>query len=218
MSGNSWFDINATVRAKNYAMCNGWLRLESRTKEDNRDIEEFDAKKIYNYMLVQSLKPQNLNNCTHLIHDYNYDEATAELTKIFNGLPPTSNLSLNDSPYLALYEPKTSPRTSMILPLGDLSAKEISVLVADWENLIAKAYSIGTPFDPYLGLAILIQNNPNITAAKRENLLENIKITAYVGTCAATVTPPFSLTALIAIPSCQQAYNEIKEKLGYGDS
>ena len=28
----------------------------------------------------------------------------------------------------------------MILPLGELSAEEIEALVADWENLIVKAY------------------------------------------------------------------------------
>ena len=218
LSGDSWFNINLTVRAKNFAMCNGWLRLHPQTKEDDRNTDAPDAQKIYNYMLVKSFDSQSLNNCNHLINNYNYDEANAELTKIFNSLHSKNSLSINDSPYLVLYESQSSPLSSMILPLGDLSAKEIAVLVADWENLISKAYSIGTPFDPYIGLATLIKNNPNIDAAKRENLLENFIITAYVGTCAASITPPFSLSTLISIPSCQQAYKEIKEKLGYGNT
>lgn len=218
LSGNSWFNISPTVRAKNRAMCQGWLRLEHRNPDDDRKKDSPEAKKIYNYMLVNSKDRKSLENCTALIANYNYTEADAELTRIFNSLSSTTQLSMNDSPYLALYESKSSPRNSMILPLGELSAKEIEVLVADWENLIAKTYSIGTPFDPYIGLAILIQNNPNIAAAKRENMLENVKIITYVGTCAASVTPPLSLAALISIPACQQAYTDIKKKLGYGNT
>ncbi|WP_168396096.1 hypothetical protein [Acinetobacter indicus] len=251
LSDTKWYDINLSVRAKNLAMCKGWSKLQPPGPNDDRKTDANDAKKIYNYMLVQLDKTESDTNwlldlifsrnknlskhiskaelfedCNKLLMYYNYDEAQKELFTISKSLLSQSNnlnnpnkvLAFNDSPYLALYEPKHSPRNSMILPLGELSAEEIEALVADWENLIVKAYSVGHPFDPYLGLAAIIENEPHIAEAKRKNMLNNIKILTYVGTCATNITLPMTLATLISIPACQQSYIQIKRKLGYDTS
>lgn len=213
-----WNLKNPLVIAKNKAVCKGWGNLKA-SNENDRANDARDAKKIYNYMLVNTTGLSNpttrnmlFSDCDLLLKTYNYIEAKTELNKIISQQLP--QLSPNDAPYLAIYASQSSPFSSMILPLGDLSTAEIEVLVADWENLISEAYRIGEPFDPYLGLGMLIKNHPKIPDAKRQNLIKNIQIVVYVGTCGATLTPPFSLATLISTPACVEAYNEIRQKIG----
>lgn len=213
-----WNIQNPLVIAKNKAMCKGWSNLKVANAGDRQNDAQ-DAKKIYNYMLVNTTSLNNPNtrktlfsDCDILLKNYNYPEAKKEIDSIIS--QQLKHLSPHDAPFLAIYASQSSPHSSMILPLGDLSTAEIQVLVADWERLISEAYRIGEPFDPYIGLGVLIKNHPNIPDAKRQNLLKNIQIVFYVGTCGSKLVPPFSLATLVTTPACVQAYNEIREKIG----
>ncbi len=214
-------DYNLTVRKKNIEICKGFMKMQ--TVEDVRKdgIETGNKEKansknhVITYMPVLGRNKNNIpsdpEDCkTFIEYGYDYKSSKEELSFIFK------DKKLGKSPYLAVYESPSSPYTSMILSIGDLSYESISVLGSKWPELIMKVYQHGSEIDPGIGVAIMLANDNSLKASEKEALLRNIKI-GFTGTTCGVVlaSSTVTLSALLGTPVCKDFVSKAMDALGY---
>ncbi len=221
---SSWWkikDYNFTVRKKNIELCKGFMKLqtvEALEKEGIKtgDILKADRKNhVITYMPANGANRNNLpsspNGCQAFIKNgYDYENSAEELSFIFE------DKKLGKSPYLAVYESPSSPYSSMILSIGDLSPEAINVLASKWPELIMKVYQRGDNIDPQIGIAVMLENDNSLKAAQRDAMWRNIKVAVTGATCGGALAgSTVTLNALLATPSCKKFIEQARDALGY---
>lgn len=217
-----WTWGGITSEARNRAMCKGFLDLQDgQAQHENNQGKPNLEHRVFNYMLLESPAVSFANRmrdnigCDYVLDNYNYTEAKAEINII---LPGTKT---NRSPYLAVYEPKKSPHTSMVLALGTLGTTEIEYLVSNWESLVVAAYKKGTTFgdqDSAVYLAVMISEDPNLQDAVKKDLLNKLQVLKTTGKCGAELIAAgatLSLTSFLTATttSCLAAIKEVRKEI-----
>ena len=216
-------DLNAKVRRKNIDICQGFMKLTSATVMEETGKKTDDALKadrknhVVTYMPAignDKNLPKNANDCASFItKGYDYKSAKTELSFILKG-----SERVGKSPYLAIYESPTSPYSSMVLSLGNLSPQSITLLASEWPELIMKVYKHGKNIDPVAGIAVMLENDEALFQAEEENIAENIEIITKGGFCGmAAASSPVSLTvgAILALPACTKFVKDSAVAMGY---
>lgn len=221
---SSWWKIseyNLAVRKKNIEICKGFMKLQTVGELEGEGIETGDILKanrknhVITYMPTNGINrsnlPSNPDDCQTFIESgYDYQSAEEELSFIFEGK------KLGKSPYLAVYESPSSPYSSMILSIGDLSPEAISVLSSKWPELIMKVYQRGDNIDPQIGIAVMLDNDNALKAAQKDAMWRNIRIAVTGATCGGALAgSTVTLNVLLATPSCKIFVEQAKDALGY---
>lgn len=203
-----------TKRAKNLALCQGFMDLpfayEVLRKENAPKLDD----QVITYMYVKNLDypfPTTPPTCNTFIDKvYDYKLAKEEITRILGPHPK------GKAPYIVLIESKTSPHSSMVLSLGDLSAGSIRVLAKKWPILIRNVYLHGAAIDPTIGISMTIDNDPELIESEKQALRDKISILTKSLTCGAALAgTTITYASVLAAPECTKAVRETAELLGY---
>ncbi len=237
-SGWKWqtSTINPNVRRKNIDLCRGFMKLptaeavETSGKLIKDDLRSDRKNHVISYMPAVGLNrnnlPDNPEDCNRFItNGYDYASSAEELSFILG------ENKLGKSPYLALYESRQSPYSSMILSLGSLSPDSITLLASNWPELITKVYSHGDSIDPTIGIAVMLSRDPSLQEAQKKAVWKNIKmavsglkcgaevaIIVTAGTAGTAVTPAVAFVALdslVKAKSCKVLVAQATYALGY---
>lgn len=209
------FEIgHLTKRAKNLALCQGFMDLpfayQVLKKENAPKLDD----QVITYMYVKNLDypfPTTPPTCNTFIDKvYDYKLAKEEITRILGQHPK------GKAPYIVLIESKTSPRSSMVLSLGDLSAGSIRVLARKWPILIRNVYLHGAAIDPTIGISMTIDNDPELIESEKQAIRDKISILTKSLTCGAALAgTTITYASLLATPACTKAVQQTAELLGY---
>ena len=214
-------DYNFTVRRKNIEICKGFMKMQTveNVRQDvikTGDMLKANSKNhVITYMPVLGRNKNNIpsdpEDCKTLIeYGYDYTSSKEELLFIFK------DKKLGKSPYLAVYESLSSPYTSMILSIGDLSYESIGVLGSKWPELIMKVYQHGDKIDPRIGVAVMLANDNSLKAAQKDVMWRNIKIGVSGTTCGVVLaSSTVTLSALLGTPACKDFVFRAMDTLGY---
>ena len=211
-----------TSQARNRAMCEGFMKLEDgQAQDDDNKGKPHTEHRVFNYMLLNPNAVPGVRimgsevGCDYVLKHYNYEEANKEINRI---LP---SIKTNRSPYLAVYEPKSSPHTSMVLALGTLGTTEIEYLVGNWEALLTATYKKGEAIgdiDSAVYLAVMIAEDPLLQDAARKDLLNKIEHLKVSGSCGASLIvagTTLSLTTLLSATTttCTEAVQRARKEI-----
>lgn len=209
------FEIgHLTKRAKNLALCQGFMDLpfayQVLKKENAPKLDD----QVITYMYVKNLDypfPTTPPTCNTFIDKvYDYKLAKEEITRILGQHPK------GKAPYIVLIESKTSPRSSMVLSLGDLSAGSIRVLARKWPILIRNVYLHGAAIDPTIGISMTIDNDPELIESEKQAIRDKISILTKSLTCGAALAgTTITYASVLAAPECTKAVRQTAELLGY---
>lgn len=214
-------DYSLNVRKKNIEICKGFMKLQTveaveKNGIDTGDILKADRKNhVITYMPANGINNNNLpsgpEGCQAFVKSgYDYESSAEELSFIFK------DKKIGKSPYLAVYESPSSPYTSMVLSIGDLSPEAINVLASKWPELIMKVYQHGDSIDPQIGIAVMLENDNSLKAAQKDAMWRNIRIGISGTTCGVVLAgSTITLNALLATPACKYFIDQATEALGY---
>jgi hypothetical protein len=215
------WDYRWNVRKKNIEICKGFMKLQTVEAVEENGIKTGDFLKadrknhVITYMPANGTNKNNLpsqpQGCDSFISNgYDYISASEELAFILE------DKKIGKSPYLAVYESPSSPYSSMILSIGDLSPEAISVLSSKWPELIMKVYQHGDSIDPTIGIAVMLENDASLRQAQKDAMWRNIKIAVSGATCGgALVGSTVTLNTLLATPACKDFIDRASDAMGY---
>lgn len=203
-----------TKRAKNLALCQGFMDLpfayEVLEKENAPKLED----QVITYMFVENVKypiPTTPATCSTFIDRvYDYSLSEDEINRILGQHPK------GKSPYIVLIESKTSPYSSMVLSLGDLSAESIRVLSKKWPILIKNVYIHGAAIDPTIGISMTIDNDPELKESEKKAIRDKISILVDSVSCGIAIGgTTVTYATILATSSCKKAIQKTAKELGY---
>lgn len=146
---NNPFPFNLNVRRKNIIVCEGFMSLpsvdlleqEGKNKGDEKSANRKNH--LITYMPAQkdAELPNTSKDCSKFISKgYDFINSKDEILYLID---KGNFKKIAKSPYIAIYESRTSPYSSMILSLGQLNPVAINRLTSNWPELLVKVYNHG---------------------------------------------------------------------------
>jgi hypothetical protein len=211
---NKFEFLHMTKRAKNLALCQGFMDLPFAQEVIKKDKGPNLDDQVITYMLVKDAKlpiPNTPATCSTFIDKvYDYSASQTEIKRVLGDNPK------GKAPYIVLYESQTSPYSSMVLSLGDLSAESIKVISKKWPILIKNVYMYGAAIDPTIGISMSIDNDPELLESEKQALRNKISILVSSVSCVGAVAgTTVTYASIIGTATCKSAIEKTAAVLGY---
>lgn len=188
---DKWYTKNPSIK-----ICERIVQLAPSVEKEDEFVT---------YWLVQKKKLSSKeNNCDYLMNIYNFVAAKKELERLFKDKFENKNFikrvygkTTTRGPYIVIYENEKRD-TDLIIDLNRLGPTATEYFIENWENILATVEDRGSLQNPGAAIKAALQEDKQLKAADRKDLMDNLVLWSKAGICVGLVAASITTTTVVS--------------------